>query len=136
MSQLVKKSKENIAAAKILSKFELFAPSIHCSYYSSVQLSIEIVVNYFGVKETDIIQRAKTQKGGTHVYTSNLITIDLEEKNWKSAREYNAKIEGMRRKREHSDYRDIKMSPDDAKSVYEDALIVNELLTKSYSIPD
>ena len=53
MSKLKEKAKFNLSAAEILQENNLFAPSIHCSYYSCFQLLKFTINDFFGISQPE-----------------------------------------------------------------------------------
>ncbi|MDY0280344.1 MAG: hypothetical protein RBR35_07270 [Salinivirgaceae bacterium] len=72
MSYLRQKSEFNLDAAKLLQSNSLFAPSVHCSYYSCLQLLKATIIEFFGVsyEELDIaLINAQQKTRLTHTNT-------------------------------------------------------------------
>lgn len=69
MSNLENKSELNIFAAKILIENNIYPPSVHCSYYSCIQL-LKFKMNvFFGVTYEQLaIDISSHSKLNTHEY--------------------------------------------------------------------
>lgn len=67
MSKLKAKAEFNIDAAQLLIDKSLYAPSVHCSYYSCFQLMKYTMKEIFGITYDELAQRVSVKTtGGTH----------------------------------------------------------------------
>ena len=76
MSELKKKSDSNMMSAQYLIDRGNFAPSIHCSYYSCVQLMLHILRSEYNKTEDDVVsesQQGSQDEGGFHNWLINFI---------------------------------------------------------------
>jgi hypothetical protein len=86
MNYLKNKSLINSDAADLLHKQPLFAPVVHCAYYSCVQYMLYIMIDIFGMTEDKIDNEVKSHKarangrGGKHEYLINFFTQELRSK--------------------------------------------------------
>ena len=72
MSKLKEKSEFNFDAAQLLIDNYLYAPSVHCSYYSCFQLMKFTMNNFFGIGYDELNTRISVStSGGTHSYVTN-----------------------------------------------------------------
>ena len=78
MSKLRQKSDFNLDAAKVLLEQNLFAPSVHCSYYSCFQLLKYTIHDFFGEDYEKQANNISTTKQKTHQYVINYITNKLK----------------------------------------------------------
>lgn len=74
MKILLEKSEKNIEASNLLLQEEYFETSIHCSYYSCIQLMSHILFNVFDINEYDFINSNENKKNGSHNSLLNEIT--------------------------------------------------------------
>jgi hypothetical protein len=147
MSELLKKSASNFKSANILiTKFEQYAPSIHCSYYSSLQIIIFLINNNLK-KEWEkfrtensknlVIEKKPNEKNKPsaihNLYISflnhNLIKID-----YNLARELSECINVLKDNRVMADYQDLEIFRKKAIDSYDLAKNINEKLKKQYTI--
>ena len=72
MSILKEKSLFNITAAQLLNDNNLFAPSVHCSYYSCLQLMKAAMLEFKGISlkdlESEITNAKNTKNLNSHSY--------------------------------------------------------------------
>jgi len=105
MSKLRQKSEINMDAAKALLAKELFAPSIHCSYYSCFQLLKFSIKDFFGIDYKTLSANISSSKQNTHRYIINYVTNELESLSSKyESRKLKRKINDLKHFREQSDY--------------------------------
>ncbi len=102
MSYLKNKSEFNIDGAELLIDNYLFAPSIHCSYYSVFQLMKYIYCTKNNITYEEYSLVAKNQKGSSH---NHLIRnfCDLNS-NIRERRFLKRKIDDLKASRIKSDY--------------------------------
>jgi len=77
MSKLRQKSDFNIDAAKALLEQNLFAPSVHCSYYTCFQLLKYTIKEFFGENYENQAINCSASNQKTHQYVINFITNEL-----------------------------------------------------------
>jgi len=127
MSKLRAKSEFNIQAAHLLIRNNLFAPSIHCSYYSCFQLMKYTLNDFFGIEYSNLSQMIATNKSNTHTYIIKYISDQIRQKiGREDYREFSNKIKDLKTFREQSDYDDIEVSIDEGQKAYNHA---NEILS-------
>ena len=92
MSKLREKSEFNFDAAQVLIKNNLFAPSVHCSYYSCFQL-MKYTMNYvFGISYDELNTRISVTAGGTHSYVTNFFNKEVKKKSITDYSDFSRKI--------------------------------------------
>ena len=62
MTKLKQKSEFNFDAAKVLIDTNLYAPSVHCSYYSCFQLMKFALKDFCGINYDELYQRIGNSK--------------------------------------------------------------------------
>ena len=125
MSHLQNKSETNFKAAKLLIKEELYASSVHCSYYGMFQF---LICKYAKVLDKPFDEIAQESKGeGSHKYIINGLTRHIKstfknlgtvQKNVKETnfqRNVTRKIKDLKNYRVKSDYRNIEVSEEMSK---------------------
>lgn len=78
MDFLKEKSKFNIDSAQCLIENNLYAPSVHCSYYGSFQFMKHKLKNCRNATYGDIEVACLNYKGGTHGYIIDNILQELK----------------------------------------------------------
>lgn len=111
MSQIKTKSELNALAADLLFKNAIYAPSVHCAYYSVFQLMKYIVKVSIGIDYSDQqneINKIKTEKStrniGTHEYIILKICNELNRIDLNTYKNLNRKIKDLKKFRHESDY--------------------------------
>jgi len=103
---IVKKSKKNFKAGELLNKNSYFAASIHCFYYSCVQLMIYILNSIFKLSESDIDRLSKEAKTGFHNWLINKISQEAFSKNdIKNRRFFYNNVQQLKCLRINADYK-------------------------------
>ncbi len=106
MRILLDKSLSNIEAAELLHQEEMYASSVHCSYYSSIQLMRHLLFNKFGFDEMEFDGRPEIQDKGSHNYLINFIRNKLDPY---ASRAYSSGISDLKKCRKEADYMQIKI---------------------------
>lgn len=112
MSKLREKSEFNIDAAQLLIDNYLYAPSVHCSYYSCFQLMKFTMNNFFGISYDELRQRVSVStSGGTHSYVTHFFNKEVRSKSGISDySDFSRKIKDLKEFRESSDYDDVEIT--------------------------
>ncbi|MBD0403200.1 hypothetical protein [Flammeovirga sp. EKP202] len=108
MSDWKEKSEQNQKSAGTLINNKLYSPSIHCSYYSNIQLMLHILLNDFNKSESDIDSESQTgsnEEKGFHNWLKNLITRELVTRDFMSVRDFNNFFGQLKSLRIQSDYK-------------------------------
>lgn len=141
MSVLLDKSKENgFAALKLYDPEKKYAPSVHCAYYSCVQLMIHIIhkKEKISFEEIELNCNAWTRdpvnSGGAHMYYISRIKELLKDPKLKVVLPDFMQILDLKRFRVQSDYKPIVID----ESLCNKAITLSEklykLLSKTFSI--
>ncbi|MBI9054417.1 MAG: hypothetical protein JEY96_11405 [Bacteroidales bacterium] len=108
MKGLKNKSEINIAAAKYLHEKDYYAPSVHCSYYSCLQLIKYSLNSHFRLSEKEIeikINKYKnTKKDGSHNFFISYLFKALKSTSIKESVDFNNKINLLKKHRVSADY--------------------------------
>lgn len=135
MSKLRQKSDFNIDAASALLKQNLFAPSVHCSYYSCFQLLKYTIKDFFEVDYETLAVNISTSKQKTHQYVINYITKELVTlAGIKESQDFKRKIKDLKQFREESDYEDIEVNSDKGNNAYNKAREIRSYIIKNFKI--
>jgi len=116
MSFLHEKAKMNADAAALLIDKHLFAPSVHCSYYSCFQLFKVFLFKFNGIDYNTQDKLSKKHKnGGTHNYIITQILITVGDLDKDKYLEIKNKIHDLRLFRMKSDYFDYQINYDQSR---------------------
>ncbi len=114
MSELKEKSKFNIQAAELLQENNLFAPSVHCSYYSCLQLMKVVINEFLGISfeelERNIKNAQETQKLNTHTYIIKTISDNIRYGSKENQGEFDRRIKDLKHCRISSDYENVQIT--------------------------
>ncbi len=133
MSKLREKSEFNIDAAEVLITKNLYAPSVHCSYYSCLQRIKSIFPVYFGITYDQIEIDVRTGKANEHSYLIRYISEQIR-KNIGSNEyvDFKRNIGDLKEFRIHSDYKDIEVTSDQSTKAYKLATEINKFLNEKF----
>jgi hypothetical protein len=137
VSHLKDKSDQNIASAQYLIVKSHYASSVHCSYYSCVQLMLHILGSHFKKTEIDIdneSQLGSKDEGGFHNWLINYIQRQFFLINNKDSREFYTFIGQLKNQRVRSDYRNVEIKPQKATESKSYAEEIIKLLNKNFTI--
>lgn len=134
MSELLKKSKENIDAADLLIASRKYASSVHCSYYSLLQKAQQIVFTLTGKSLGDLVAGNRIANKPTSSHSAlRLELLQLVKGKLKSNREvesFNTSFNILKKQRENADYSEVVISEDMAKNALRDSRELNSTLSK------
>jgi hypothetical protein len=133
MSVLLDKSENSVSAAEFLHQDSFYAPSVHCSYYSCIQLMKHLVINYFEdfENDNDFEYQQRESGKGSHEFLINYIYRKLNEIGG-NCRNFNSIIVQLKRKRIQADYKEILVNESESKWAIEKSLEVNNELKTSF----
>lgn len=77
MRILLDKSVENLDSAKELASLDFFNSSVHCCYYSNIQLMLHILYNNLGIDENEFAKSKEIRNKGSHNRIFSLIKPHL-----------------------------------------------------------
>lgn len=135
MSKLKQKSNFNIDAAIVLLEQNLFAPSVHCSYYSCFQLLKYTIKDFFGIDYEKQAINALASKQKTHQYVVNYISNEL--KSYVSvieSRNFKRKINDLKQYRVESDYENIEVSYEKGNDAFNRANEIRNYIIKNFNV--
>jgi hypothetical protein len=135
MSKLRQKSDFNISAADTLIKQYLFAPSVHCSYYSCFQLLKYTIKDFFGVDYNAQASNIANSKQKTHQYVINYIANELKcLPNIEESRWFIRTVKDLRQFRNESDYENIEVGFDKGDAAYSKAKEIRSYIIKKFNV--
>jgi len=129
----IQKSEDSFKATNKLIKYSLYNTSVHCSYYSCIQLSLFIICDKLGIEEEEI--NNKSQDSGSHNYIINTISIAIREKlSNREGRKFSDNISRLKKRRIVADYKTILIDMAEANSLRQLAYDINENLKTTFVI--
>ncbi|MCK9452685.1 MAG: hypothetical protein M0Q90_13410 [Bacteroidales bacterium] len=137
MSDWKLKSEKNIKGAELLIKNSLCSSSVHCSYYSNVQLMLHILFADFGKTEKEIESEAKqgsVDEQGYHNWLKNTITRELTKRDFMIVRDFNNFFGQLKALRIKGDYKNSLISESKAIDAVSFSRNINEILQEKFSI--
>lgn len=136
MSVYLEKSKSNIDAAEILIKtHKIYIPSIHCSYYSCLQVIIHILYEIEKWDYSQIKKECERAEHGSHTTMLNIIKENIlsESNNHSLVNAVNTKFGLLKELRQNADYYDQPFSDNEWKGKSGAALdLSRDLVQKLY----
>ena len=105
MDYLKQKSQQNELAADFLKGKEFYSSSVHCSYYSSFQLTKKMLITYYK-NEIEIKNEISIGKANTHKFYILKLENEIAKHAYLKAREFKQKIRELKKMREIADYED------------------------------
>ncbi len=134
MSKLREKSEFNFDAARLLIDNYLFAPSVHCSYYSCFQLMKFTIKNFFHISYDELNQKVSVNtSGGTHSYVTNFFNKEVKKKGISDYSEFSRKIKDLKEFRESSDYDDSEITIDKSQKALEYATDLRQYIQRNFN---
>lgn len=135
MSKLKEKSEFNFQAAQLLIDKNLYAPSVHCSYYGCFQLMKFTINNFFGIDYEELSQMIAVDKSNTHAYIIRFVSNEIRTNLGKDAyREFNNTIKDLKNFREESDYDNVEISLDKGEKAFSFANEIRLFLSKNFHV--
>lgn len=135
MSKLRQKSDFNIDAADVLLKQNLFAPSVHCSYYSCFQLIKYTIKDFFGEDYETQANNISTTQQKTHQYVINYLTNQLKSlASIYESRDFKRKINDLKQFRVESDYENIEVNYDKGNEAFIKAKEIRAYIIKKFNV--
>lgn len=133
MSELKHKSDFNKHAADLLITNNLYAPSVHSSYYRCIQLMLYIIFHKKQLKtRSDFSIEAKNRRDGSHGHAIYLIELELAKKSRDSFKSFQALVPKLKEYREKSDYLDDQIKQQDGIDARAKADSIVNILNKSF----
>lgn len=140
MNELKNKSEINLDSAKLLSKNNYYAPSVHCSYYSVLQLMKYAVCVSIGIsydeqdKEINQLKQHKASAKGTHEYLIGKIEEKIHEFDRPNFTSFTRKVKDLKVFRKNSDYEDVSISFEQSRTAIDHATVLREQIKKTFKV--
>ena len=110
MDQLKEKSEFNFLAAELLLKNNLYAPSVHCSYYSCLQLIKFSIKAFFEIEYSDLSSNIASSDKNSHKYMIEFVKNGMNGKIDRfGERDFSRNMKDLKQFREESDYEDLEV---------------------------
>ena len=133
MSHWKVKSESNFNATNILNLESFFTSSIHCSYYSCVQLMYHILSSHFNKSDFEISDdsfEGATKHKGMHAWIINMITNEIG--GYSDGNQFATIISDLQRLRIKSDYKNKHISDKEADDARNYAVITRQILNRNF----
>ncbi|MBZ0242957.1 MAG: hypothetical protein K8F24_07070 [Bacteroidales bacterium] len=131
------KSEKNIKGAELLIKNSLCSSSVHCSYYSNVQLMLHILFTDFGKSESEIETEAKqgsVDENGYHNWLKNTITRELVTRDFMIVRDFNNFFGQLKALRVKGDYKNSLINESKAIDAVSFSKNINQILEDKFRV--
>lgn len=133
MSKLREKSRFNLVAAEVLIKESLYAPSVHCSYYSCFQRIKSIFPDYFNLNYDEIDSIVASIKTSEHNYLIHYLSNQIKQKLGDTDyRNFSNDIKDLKLFRTESDYKEIEVTSDLSNKALKLAKRINSFLDTTF----
>lgn len=111
MSALTEKSEINRDAAQKLYDIQYYCSTVHCAYYSCVQLMMHILLYELGYTEATLTTAISNDTRGSHEFYINAVTKHLIAKNTNrdERKLFGEEIVNLKKLRTKADYHDEKI---------------------------
>ncbi len=139
MSYLFNKSNENKNSAIILIEKKYSAASVHCAYYSCIQLMLHVLRSDFKKSEEEIkLERevGSRNSGGFHNWVQNFFFTEVSkrEKDARIVFDFNNSFGNLKGIRIRSDYGVNSIGEKEASKAIEVANKINKIITEKFTI--
>lgn len=133
MSNFKDKSLENLDSANILVQDNKHCASIHCFYYSCLQLSKHLLKHSCNIDYKDHMANAKLANQGSHNYVIYRLAEDIEKHSDEIDKlNYLEHINKLKTYRERADYSEEKIGPRFSRKTQSECDEILTLLKKVY----
>ena len=134
---LFDKSQENIKSATLLIEKEYSAASVHCSYYSCIQIMLHVLRSDFKKSEEDITQESdegSRDSHGFHNWIQNYLfkEVSNREKDARIALDFYNLLGSLKGIRIRADYKINVIGKKEASKALEGANKINKIITERF----
>lgn len=137
MSNWEIKSNKNTQCARLLLYNAFPSSSIHCSYYSIVQLMLHVLNKDLNKTEKQIKKESREgskEKKGYHNWIKSVIIEELAKRNRRDLRDFNNQFGKIKRLRVKADYENTLTPRQEANDAYNISINLNQMLYKNFEI--
>lgn len=132
MSILKEKSNFNLTATELLQNNSLFAPSVHCSYFSCLQLVKFAIIENLNVTSEDLNKEVHGKD--SHKYLINKIGDEIRNYSREEHTIFIRNINGLKKFRVESDYGEIEVTTTESYKALENAKEIRKQLIKIFHV--
>ena len=132
---LIKHGQSCTAAEQLIQKHSLFASSVHCSYYSCIQLTKYIIIHKAPGYDRVVFNTA-VQNVGSHVYLTRIMKEILIDAGASigEAQDFEDTLTGLKRLRVKADYDEYHINKTTSEDAFTRSEKVNTLLKTKFSV--
>lgn len=135
MSKLKQKSLFNIESAELLISNNLYCSSVHCSYYSCLQLLKFTIKDFFKIDYSVLDTKIISGNLGSHQFIINFVMNEIKSNVGRhEARNFKRSIMDLKQFRTQSDYENIEVNITQGQKAFELANEVRAFLTKIFHV--
>lgn len=137
MSNWKIKSSTNLSAAIKLISFDYSSSSVHCSYYSCIQMMLHILGSHFMKSDAEISDesyKGGQASNGMHNWLIKIIFKEMTIANGSDAVKFNRYINNLKGIRVDSDYKNIEIKQGKAIQASEEAKETIKLLIRNFKV--
>ncbi len=134
MNYLKEKSNFNIDAAKLLQDRNLFAPSVHCSYYSCLQLMKVAINEFIGISFEEMELQTISMKTDTHNYIIKIIGDNIHNYSKEEHMIFNRNIKSLKKYRINSDYKNTQITTSESFKAFGIAKEIRAQLQETFHV--
>jgi len=135
MSKIRQKSEFNIDAAERLLKDAIYAPSVHCSYYSCFQLLKFTINNFYGIDYGEQAVNTSTTGQKTHQYVLNYVANELKKiAGVKVSKDFKRNYKDLKQFRLEADYENVEINSDKGNQAFEKAKEIRTFIIKNFHV--
>ncbi|HTO15692.1 MAG TPA: HEPN domain-containing protein [Edaphocola sp.] len=116
--KLFQKSEFNADASEELIKSYLYAPSVHCSYYSVFQLMKYLMNTFCGINYEDIDVFVRNNKTSEHRYIQRQILNEINNADRENYQRIKREVDDLFQFRVYSDYKNVEILHDQAEKAF------------------
>ncbi len=128
----IQKSEDSFKSTNKLIGDSLYNTSVHCSYYSCIQLILFVVNSKLGITPEEIDTETKTK--GSHNWLIGQVIKALPSTERRKARKLNDDIQELKRQRVIADYSNEQIVENKAKELRQLSFDINKYIKTSFSI--
>jgi len=135
MSKLRQKSEFNIEAAKLLIRGTYYASSIHCSYYSCLQLLKYSIKEFFDIDYEKLSVLISTSGMGTHQFIIDYVVNEIKRNlSFEDSRMFSRAIKDLKQYRIDADYNNIEINMDKGELALSKASEIRDYLKLNFHV--
>ncbi len=124
-------------SAEFLIKSSSYSSSVHCAYYSNIQLMLHILLNDLKLTETEIETKSKQgskDEGGFHNWLKTIITRELSTRDFMLVRDFNNFFGQLKSLRIKADYKNMLILEPKAKNGLDLSKSITKLLEEKFTV--